>query len=110
MIIQFRLIIHGISILYCTVLYKFIKNSQVSFITYSLKQCHEWMRMQEVVKYGEIFLALNYLPKAGRLSVDVLKCKELAKKDSSHKVGMLGAVQILLGTDFTGKQETRAHE
>ena len=45
--------------------------------------------MQEVAKYGEIFLALNYLPKAGRLSVDILKCKALSKKDGSHKVGEL---------------------
>lgn len=43
--------------------------------------------LQDVVKYGEIFLALNYLPKAGRLSVDVVKCKDLFRKESSRKVG-----------------------
>ncbi len=45
--------------------------------------------LQDTEKCGEIFFSLNYLPKAGRLAVDIIRCRELFKKDTAKKFGTL---------------------
>ncbi|XP_043213959.1 synaptotagmin-17-like [Amphibalanus amphitrite] len=99
---------------------KFSRQCVIGEVTLPLAQLHGicgqllWRPLAPCVQYeedcGDILLTMNYLPRAGRLNVDVVRCRHLPAVDLNGRTDPCVRVSLVLGEKHIKTKRTTCHK